>query len=520
MTQLGVPLNIPTFTALQITPVVQQRIQENHLHLHVQLPPQAPANYGQQAYWVPPPRPELSSPPAGRGVTGAPKDEGWPEPSYRTAGGYTIVFDGHSESMKVYGPDQQPGDKPLANVWGDPHVAESDGTKWDFTEDGDMILPDGTMLAMDTTANTGRSLLEKVDIINGSDHVSVSGISKNQPKAGLVRADGFAWRADHIARFAGTDHRSFVLGTRDDEDVTFNLFVGGVDQGEITSGKWENNKYTQVTDGGHLYQPDPSLIPPLGSAAWGNAVRSTLLDTMVSQDPTLAQAYGAYFSADHDAAAHPWGRGASNTLFGGLVGEYQNFPAANQALADMGNLILLQGQSNAGLAAANPQFAIGAPSIRGGAPGGALLPSSGLPAPAGNHVINNSNISREQAHQVEIDRVLSDPSLSVEDKVMLSLMLIMKKMDKDIEGQAQYINRAQNQGAQREGATAGGHDLTQGPGVAGQGSGAATDSPSIDIETAKLERMVKKRGHMFEMLRGLISKYDETAKNVNQSIGR
>src|SRR4051812_11209965 len=43
-----------------------------------------------------------------------------------TPGGYTIESCGNSE-WKITGPDGK-----CTRVWGDPHVAESDGGKWDF----------------------------------------------------------------------------------------------------------------------------------------------------------------------------------------------------------------------------------------------------------------------------------------------------------------------------------------------------------------------------------------------------
>ena len=102
--------------------------------------------------------------------------------------------------------------------------------------------------------------------------------------------------------------------------------------------------------------------------------------------------------------------------------------------------------------------------------------------------------------------ILGDPSLTVEDKITLMIMMIMKQMDKQIEAQANYINSLQQQqGGQGGGGGKGG----------GQGS-----SPSIDVETMKLKRLIDKRSQMFDMLRQIIDKYNETAKNIIQSIGR
>lgn len=49
---------------------------------------------------------------------------------------------------------------------------------------------------------------------------------------------------------------------------------------------------------------------------------------------------------------------------------------------------------------------------------------------------------------------------------------------------------------------------------------AVQPSSSIDVETQKLKRMIEKRSQMFDMLRGIMEKYDATAKNVIQNLGR
>jgi len=45
-------------------------------------------------------------------------------------------------------------------------------------------------------------------------------------------------------------------------------------------------------------------------------------------------------------------------------------------------------------------------------------------------------------------------------------------------------------------------------------------SPSIDVETMKLKRMIDKRSQMFDMLRQIIDKYNQTAKGIIDSMGR
>jgi hypothetical protein len=96
---------------------------------------------------------------------------------------------------------------------------------------------------------------------------------------------------------------------------------------------------------------------------------------------------------------------------------------------------------------------------------------------------------------------MSDGGLTVEDKITLMIMRIMNKMDRQIEQQANYINQLQQQ------QTANGGQPVQG-------------APSIDVETMKLKRLVDKRSQMFDMLRQIIDKYNQTAKGIIDSIAR
>jgi hypothetical protein len=107
----------------------------------------------------------------------------------------------------------------------------------------------------------------------------------------------------------------------------------------------------------------------------------------------------------------------------------------------------------------------------------------------------------------DISGVLADGSLTVEDKICLMLMMIMKKMDQDIENQANYINALQQ--AQN----------AAGKGGGGKGGG-VPGAPSIDVETMKLKRLIDKRSQMFDMLRQIIDKYNQTAKGIIDSIAR
>jgi hypothetical protein len=141
-----------------------------------------------------------------------------------------------------------------------------------------------------------------------------------------------------------------------------------------------------------------------------------------------------------------------------------------------------------------------APNGRGGAGGGSRAFSAGSPGP------HQGAFGLGRSGGDDVSAVLNDPTLTVEDKVTLMIMLIMQKMDKDIEKQAQSINKLQQQ--------------QNGGGGAGGGKGGLDGAPSIDVETMKLKRLIDKRSQMFDMLRQIIDKYNQTAKGIIDTIGR
>lgn len=211
----------------------------------------------------------------------------------------------------------------------------------------------------------------------------------------------------------------------------------------------------------------------------------------------------------------------------------------NAVLGAASGLAGFAGMIGAGLGQVAGGF-LGRPSLPGQAPASPQAPAAG-----GNN---------------EINQILADPSLTIEDKITMMLMAIMKNMDKDIEDQGKRIADLQqqqnksgssSQGAGGKGAGGkggkgglfglagsvaggafggpigsmiGGQVGQAASGLLGGSSGAAgaangQSSPSIDVETLKLKRLVEKRGQMFDLLRQIIDKYNETAKGVIQSIG-
>jgi hypothetical protein len=220
---------------------------------------------------IPQPRVEFSGAPAGKGLTTNP--QGWPQGSVQTAGGYTIVPEGKDAAWSVYGPNAKPGDQPMSRIWGDPHVNEKDGTRWDFTKNSNFRLPDGTNIAVSTTSQTGQSVTAGLDITNGGDRVQISGIDQNKPALGQVTHDGYQARA-------GLQGDTYHLGGNGTDNVKWFLERDGVMQGEVTGAHYDNktNRYEQDVNKESKYAVDPSLRPPVGSPAWGNQLRMEAVD--------------------------------------------------------------------------------------------------------------------------------------------------------------------------------------------------------------------------------------------------
>lgn len=127
-----------------------------------------------------------------------------------TPGGYKIEATGQHE-WTITGPDGK-----TTRVWGDPHVAEGDGGKWDFKRDSTFVLGDGTRVNVTTKpwGNGGMTVTGGLEIISGNDRVQITDIDKGKGVVGPVTQDGYA----HANSFTGKD--VFVMG-RETDDWSF-----------------------------------------------------------------------------------------------------------------------------------------------------------------------------------------------------------------------------------------------------------------------------------------------------------
>jgi hypothetical protein len=191
---------------------------------------------------IPPPQ---ATPQGGLQVGGAP---GFPANAIRTAGGYTIVPEAKDHAWKIYGPGQQFGDDALTRVWGDPHVNEKDGTRWDFTKDSNFTLPDGTTIRCDTTSEVGQSITKGLTIVSGNDRVEVTGIDKNRPQVTATK-DAQEWFAKNAETLASG--HTFAL-EHDGKNVNWFRSTNGKLDGLVTGARSNvdgKGSYDQIVDG-------------------------------------------------------------------------------------------------------------------------------------------------------------------------------------------------------------------------------------------------------------------------------
>jgi hypothetical protein len=197
--------NVADMVQATVTAVVGHAVLSAFEQAFKQLGDQLGSILGGHTPHCQPPNPADSAPPAGSLSVG--KDG-----IITTPGGYKLEATKQFE-WTITAPDG----KQSTRVWGDPHVEESDGTKWDFKRDSTFVLPDGTRINCDTTpwsGNPNMTVTKGLEIIAGNERVQVTGIDNGKGKPGAVTQDGFA----HANSFGNND--VFVMGG-DGNDWTF-----------------------------------------------------------------------------------------------------------------------------------------------------------------------------------------------------------------------------------------------------------------------------------------------------------
>ncbi|MCP3141405.1 DUF1521 domain-containing protein [Pyxidicoccus xibeiensis] len=161
-----------------------------------------------------------------------------------TPGGYKIEQLGQFE-WKVSGPDGK-----HTRVWGDPHVDEGDGGKFDFKRNTTFVLGDGTEIHCGTKPwGNGMTVTGSLDITCGDDHIHVADIDKGKGKVGTIQKDGY----DVDAEFTANHYGDTLKMGKESDDWSFqgHEVVGDVGGGDSfkTGGflSWGENAIKNTT---------------------------------------------------------------------------------------------------------------------------------------------------------------------------------------------------------------------------------------------------------------------------------
>lgn len=105
--------------------------------------------------------------------------------SVRTLDGYTIRAEGRDEAWTITGPDGK-----TTRIWGDPHVTESDGDKWDFVNRSTFMFGKNKATIEVVPAGNGQTFSARLTVYSDYERVTIDGIEKNQPTIVAASTDG------------------------------------------------------------------------------------------------------------------------------------------------------------------------------------------------------------------------------------------------------------------------------------------------------------------------------------------
>jgi hypothetical protein len=105
--------------------------------------------------------------------------------SVLTEDGYTIKAEGKDQAWTITAPDGK-----STRIWGDPHVYESDGDKWDFKDQSTFKFGKNKVTVETVPAGNGETFSARLTVYSGDERVTIDGIEANKPTLRAVSADG------------------------------------------------------------------------------------------------------------------------------------------------------------------------------------------------------------------------------------------------------------------------------------------------------------------------------------------
>ncbi|MCB0343878.1 MAG: DUF1521 domain-containing protein [Bdellovibrionales bacterium] len=104
----------------------------------------------------------------------------------KTEDGFTVKFLGKHQALTITGPDGK-----TTKIWGDPHVTESDGDRWEFKKQTTFKFGNNK-ITIQTSKKPGYELTfsDTVTIYNGSDRFTITDLEVDKPRLVGWKLDG------------------------------------------------------------------------------------------------------------------------------------------------------------------------------------------------------------------------------------------------------------------------------------------------------------------------------------------
>lgn len=103
----------------------------------------------------------------------------------RTQDGYTVKAEGREAAWTITGPDGK-----STRIFGDPHVRESDGDRWDFKQRSTFRFGSNKVTVETVPLKNGNTISSRITVYSGSERVTIGGIDKNRPTIVALASDG------------------------------------------------------------------------------------------------------------------------------------------------------------------------------------------------------------------------------------------------------------------------------------------------------------------------------------------
>lgn len=103
----------------------------------------------------------------------------------RTPDGFQLKAEDRDHAWQIIGPEGR-----VTRIWGDPHVTESDGDRWDFKEQGTFVFGANKITVETTPTANGKTISRQLTLYNGNERVTIGGIDTNKPYIIGLAQDG------------------------------------------------------------------------------------------------------------------------------------------------------------------------------------------------------------------------------------------------------------------------------------------------------------------------------------------